>query len=57
MDYISVLSNIKYNHTSNKIVEGPVDKETPRPAVMIIQEPYGPKNVTPITEYRQRLCY
>ena len=36
-DYTSVRTNIKYKkHTSNKIVEGPVNKGTPRPAVIII---------------------
>ena len=37
IDYISVKSNIKIKpRISNKIVEGLVDKGTPRPAVMII---------------------
>jgi len=36
IDYISVRSYIKLNHTSNKIVKGPVDRGTPRPAIMIL---------------------
>ena len=39
IDYITVKSNIKINtHISNKILEGLVDKGTPRPAIMIILE-------------------
>jgi len=40
IDYISVQSNIKIKktHITNKIVEEPVDKETPRQAIMIIRE-------------------